>query len=67
MGKIKTIGDLQHIDCDVVILSLGSRPVNNLMKELEGKFERLFCIGDATKIGRIADATKSAYDLAKEL
>ena len=66
-GKIKVTGDPEHIDCDVVILSLGSRPVNNLMKDLEGKYERLYAIGDATKIGRIADATASAYKIAKEL
>ena len=67
-GKINVTGDPEHIDCDVVILSLGSRPVNNLVKELEGQYEgRVYPIGDATKIGRIADATASAYKIAKEL
>ena len=67
-GKINVTGEPEHIDCDVVILSLGSRPVNNLIKELEGQYEgRVYAIGDATKIGRIADATASAYKIAKEL
>ena len=66
-GKIKVTGASEHIDADAIILSLGSRPVNNLMKELEGKYEKLYCIGDATKIGRIADATSAAYKLCKDL
>ena len=57
----------RHIDCDAVVLSLGSRPVNNLAKELEGKVERLFVVGDASKVGRIANATAAAYNVAVNL
>ena len=56
-------GKPYHVDADAVVLSLGARSVNALAKELEGKFE-LFVIGDAKKVGRIADATREAYDVA---
>ena len=54
----------RHIDCDAVVLSLGARPVSELAKALEGKVERLFTVGDAVKVGRIAEATAAAYDVA---
>ena len=57
----------RHIGCDAVVLSLGSRPVNSLAKELEGKVERLFVVGDACKVGRIANATSAAYNVAVNL
>lgn len=53
-----------HYDFDAVVLSLGARPVNDLKKEFEGEFDNLYVIGDADKIGRIADATRAAYDVA---
>ena len=61
-------GECMHLDCDAVVLSLGVRSVNGLFKDLEGKYEgRVFTIGDATKSGRIADATASAYQVASTL
>jgi len=62
--KFTSTGAAKHYDFDAVVLSLGSRPDNALAKECEGKFDQLFVIGDAGKIGRIADATKQAYDVA---
>jgi len=67
IGKDKkpvSAGAPKHIDADAVVLSLGSRPVNTLSKELEGKFDNVYVIGDAGKIGRIADATSQAFDVA---
>ncbi len=62
--KVTVKGAEEHIDCDAVVLSLGSHPCNELAKELEGKFENMYVIGDAAKIGRIANATAEAYDVA---
>lgn len=62
--KVKSVGKPYHFDCDAVVLSLGARSVNTLGKELEGKFQNLYVIGDANKVGRIADATSAAYDVA---
>ena len=62
--KVKSVGKPYRFDCDAVVLSLGARSVNTLGKELEGKFQNLYVIGDANKVGRIADATSAAYDVA---
>lgn len=62
--RAKSAGKPIHIDCDAVVLSLGARSVNALEDALKDKYERLFVIGDAGKVGRIADATSSAYDVA---
>ena len=53
-----------RIYCDAVVLSLGARPVNGFAKEIEGKVKNVFVIGDANKVGRIANATAAAYDVA---
>ena len=62
--KTVSQGKPYHVDADAVVLSLGARSVNSLAKELEGKVQNLFVIGDAMKVGRIADATREAYDVA---
>lgn len=62
--KCKAKGAIQHIDADAVILSLGSKSENTLAKQLEGKFDKFFVIGDAAHVGRISEATASAYDVA---
>ena len=49
-------------NCDTVVLSLGSRPDTELIKELEKCGVKPFVIGDCGKVGRIADATKAAYE-----
>ncbi len=49
---------------DGVVLSLGSQSVNELFLELSDIYERVYSIGDAEKIGNIARATTSAYDIA---
>lgn len=63
-GKIIAQGGEMHVDCDAVVLSLGAHSVNTLESQLKEKCERLFVIGDARKVGRIADATAQAYDVA---
>lgn len=47
---------------DYVVLSLGCRPDNHLFEEIKnsGKF-KVYNIGDSSKVGRIANATESAY------
>ena len=62
--KAKPFGKPAHFDFDAVVLSLGARSVNDLAKSFEGKFDNLYVIGDAQKVGRIADATSAAYDVA---
>ncbi len=60
-------GKQETVRTDRVVLSLGVRPVNDLYQTLKGQFSNLYLIGDADKIGRVAEATRSAYKVAMEL
>ena len=50
-----------------VVMSVGVRSDNALYEEIKDCFERAFLIGDAKQIGRIAQATHGAYNLARKL
>lgn len=50
-----------------VVMSVGVRSNNGLYEKIKNQFERVFLIGDAKKIGRIAQATHDAYDLARKM
>lgn len=56
-----------RIRCDRVVLSLGSRSDKKLAEELEMAGISVVSIGDCGKVGKIADATKSAYQVAVSL
>lgn len=54
--------DKIKIDVDFVVLSMGCRPDNALYEEIkDSKDYKVFNIGDSVKVGRIANATESAY------
>ena len=53
-------GRLRHFPADSVVLSLGVKPENGLVKALEGKVP-VYPVGDASASGTIADAVHSAY------
>lgn len=66
-GKVLTenakTGEKGVIEADNVVLSLGVRPVNDLVKELEACGVRnVVAVGDASKSGTIADACHNAFD-----
>lgn len=56
-----------RVNVDHVVLALGSRPVNSLEDELKRNGFNPIVIGDSKKVGRIADATKSAYEAVKKI
>lgn len=56
-------GEEETIVADAVAFSVGTRPINELAGELEGR-ANVICIGDAAGIGRIGDATRSGYEAA---
>ena len=58
---------IKKIDADYVVLALGSRPQNALANELKELGYDPLIIGDSVKVGRIADATKAAYNVAVNL
>lgn len=58
---------MTRVECDAVVLSLGSRPERGIADELTDAGMHPICIGDSVKIGRIADAVKGAYNAATKL
>lgn len=59
--------EYNRINVDSVVLALGSRPVNELEDLLKREGFAPVVIGDSKKVGRIADATKSAYEAVKKI
>lgn len=57
----------EHLSCDLVVLSLGVRPDNVLYKEIKNLFKHVYNIGDSSKVGRIYNATESAYQVVKSI
>ena len=63
----KRDGVQEEIKTDAAVLAIGVRSNNALERECAGHFERLYSIGDAAKPGRIGNATRSAFELARAL
>lgn len=55
---------MKNIPCDRVVLALGSRSDNRLAGKLIKEGFDVIVIGDAGRVGKIADATKAAYEAA---
>jgi 2,4-dienoyl-CoA reductase-like NADH-dependent reductase (Old Yellow Enzyme family)/thioredoxin reductase len=61
-------GEKIEIKTDYVVLSLGCRPDTSLYDEIkDSKDYKVFNIGDSVKVGRIANATESAYQVVKSI
>lgn len=57
----------REIFADAVVLALGSKPDSALYAELEKSGVRLINVGDSSKVGRIQNATSTAYEAAMSL
>jgi NADPH-dependent 2,4-dienoyl-CoA reductase/sulfur reductase-like enzyme len=57
-------GRRETIECDTVVLSLGSRPNPEALREFEGTAPDVFCIGDSTRPATVWNATKTAFEAA---
>lgn len=56
------------VKADYVVLSLGVRPDTVLFDEIKNSADyKVYNIGDSVKIGRIANATESAYQLVSQI
>ncbi|WP_425446452.1 FAD-dependent oxidoreductase [Dethiothermospora halolimnae] len=53
-----------ELPVDNVVLSLGVKPVKNLLNDLEENFSNIKVIGDASKAGRIAEAIREGFEKA---
>lgn len=60
-------GNSTKLDADCVVLSLGAKSDNTLYNELKNSVENIYIIGDGEKVGRIADATRSAFECVKKI
>lgn len=55
-------GETVSVDADIVIMALGNRPDKAYEDKLAAAFDKVVVVGDATKAGTMADATKAAYE-----
>ena len=62
-----TDGIKTNFPVDLVVLSVGVRSCNEIVEDIKNNFSNVFVIGDANKPGRIASATREAFDTARKL
>ena len=55
-------GETVSVDADIVVMALGNRPDKAYEDKLAAAFDKVIVVGDATKAGTMADATKAAYE-----
>lgn len=60
-------GSKSEIAADFVVLSLGAKSDNALYNELKNAGINAWLIGDGERVGRIADATRSAFECVKKI
>ena len=64
---VKTLAE-EEIQAENVVLAMGVRPDAPLYSELKDKYkDKIYLVGDAAKSGRIADATRAAFEAAISL
>lgn len=57
-------GTEQYIPADAVVLSMGVRPRRDVVDGLRARFDRVICVGDANREGRILEAIRDGYTKA---
>lgn len=64
--KVKNVdtGEIEMIPVDAVVLSVGTKSVDDLSEKLKKEYSKVIAIGDAEKVGRIGDATRRGYEVA---
>ena len=60
-------GNRKEIAADNVVLSLGAKSDSSLYEQLRKEGFNAYNIGDSLKVGRIADATASAFDCVTKI
>ena len=54
-------GSEKEIKAETVVLSLGVKPDENVLKAFEAGFENVIPVGDVLKTGRISDAIRDGF------
>lgn len=57
----------REIFVDAVVLALGSKPAQDFYSELENSGIKVLNVGDSSKVGRIRNATETAYNAVLSL
>lgn len=57
---------ISFMKAEAVVLSLGVKPETNLYEQIKNR-KNVYKIGDANKVGRIADATADAFETVKNI
>lgn len=57
---------ISFMKAETVVLSLGVKPETNLYEQIKNR-KNVYKIGDANKVGRIADATADAFETVKNI
>lgn len=57
----------KKIPCDMVVLSMGVKSDNSLYNQIKDSYKTVINIGDSLKVGRIYNATESAYQAVKSI
>jgi 2,4-dienoyl-CoA reductase-like NADH-dependent reductase (Old Yellow Enzyme family)/thioredoxin reductase len=68
-GVLLDIGGRQQMadGFSSIVLALGSKPTDDLAKELKGVVEELYVVGDARQVARVVDATAQAAEAALQV
>jgi len=61
VSKTTENGSPQLIECDTIVMAVGSKSNNRLVEELKGKVPELHVIGDAVKVRSIPEAVEEGF------
>jgi 2,4-dienoyl-CoA reductase-like NADH-dependent reductase (Old Yellow Enzyme family)/thioredoxin reductase len=59
--------ETKGVEADYTVLALGSASDKSIYEKLLTRHNKVFLIGDASHVGRIADATRSAFEAVKKI
>ena len=59
--------EIKGVEADYTVLALGSASDKSIYDKLLTRTKRVFLIGDSAKVGRIANATESAFEAVKKV
>ena len=65
-GAVVTLpgGEVQTIQADTVIMSVGFRPLPSMREQLKGIGAEIYEVGDGNKVGSIMTSIWQAYEVA---
>jgi NADH dehydrogenase FAD-containing subunit len=65
--EIKESDEQKEYQFEVIVISLGIKPNQELTAAIKSSFEKVYLLGDAAKVGKIRDAMESGFLCAYNL